>query len=267
MTAVASTPLIQTQTSTSAKKLDLDASIQIKVDGTEVDETPSCYLFMDTSILLHMVELIGPCPICYRKTKVNLRHDIEKKKELAHFLTLSCVKCNWSKTLSTSKTVQNKTRGKKAYAVIASREIGRGHAALKKCCGYMNLPPPMTSKTFLETQYTVMKSAQDNMKAAAKQVYELIPPTPNSDDDIRNITIFADGTWQKRRGFSSLNGAATVIANDTGKSTDHRVKTKHCNACKYWKQQKSLKVSKFKENHDCPINHQGASGQWKLMQL
>ena len=35
VTAVASTPLIQTQTSTSAKKLGLDASTQIKVDVTE----------------------------------------------------------------------------------------------------------------------------------------------------------------------------------------------------------------------------------------
>ena len=72
VTAVASTPLLQTQTSTSAKKLDFDE--------TGVDETPSYYLFMDTSILFNIVELIGTCPLCYRKTKVNLRHDIEKKK-------------------------------------------------------------------------------------------------------------------------------------------------------------------------------------------
>ena len=76
--------------------------------------------------------------------------------------------------------------------------MGRGHAALKNICGYMKLPPPMTSETFLETQYTViiayMKSAQDNMKAEAKQVYGLNPSTPNSDDDIRNMTISADGT-------------------------------------------------------------------------
>ena len=105
-----------------------------------------------------------------------------------------------------------------------------------------------------------MKSAQDNMKAAAKQVYELNPPTPNSDDNIRNITISADGTGQKRMDFSSLNGAATVIANDTGKCIDYRVKIKSCNACKYWKNQKGPKVAKFKEIHNCPINHQGASG-------
>ena len=104
VTAVAS-PLLQTQTSTSAKKLDLDASIKIKVDESEVDGIPTCYLFMDTSILLDLVELIGTCPVCYRKTKVKLRHDIEKKKGLAHFITLSCVKCNWSKTFATSKTV------------------------------------------------------------------------------------------------------------------------------------------------------------------
>ena len=43
--------------------------------------------------------------------------------------------------------------------------------------------------------------------------------------EVVNIMISADGTWQ-RRGFSSLNGVVTIIANNIGKCIDYRVKTK-----------------------------------------
>ena len=30
---------------------------------------------------------------------------------------------------------------------VAFREIGRGHTAIETFCGFMNMPPPMTSNT------------------------------------------------------------------------------------------------------------------------
>ena len=54
------------------------------------------------------------------------------------------------------------------------REIGRGYTALQTLCGFLNIPPPMTKKKFLETQSSVesayIKVAEANMNAAATEV-------------------------------------------------------------------------------------------------
>ena len=51
------------------------------------------------------------------------------------------------------------------------REGGKGFTALKTFCGFMNIPAPMTQKTFSNMQESIgscyVKSAEANMKAAA----------------------------------------------------------------------------------------------------
>ena len=91
-----------------------------------------------------------------------------------------------------------------------------------------------------------MKNAADELRSGKK-------------DEIINTTISTDGSWQ-RRGFSSLNGLVTVIANDIGKCIDYRVKTKNCHVCKLWKGKKGPKADKFRKYHKCSLNHIGLSG-------
>ena len=43
-------------------------------------------------------------------------------------------------------------------------------------------------------------------------------------NEVADIVGSCDGTWQ-RRGFSSLNGVVTVIASETSKCVDYRVKS------------------------------------------
>ena len=118
------------------------------------------------------------------------------------------------------------------------REIGRGHTALQNLCGFMNIPAPMTQKTFLETQTNVssqyIKVAEANMKSAADEVRKVDGGQGVTADEVVNTIISTDGTWQ-RRGFSSRNVVVTIIGNSTGKCIDYRVKTKDCKACQYWK--------------------------------
>ena len=95
------------------------------------------------------------------------------------------------------------------------REIGKGYTALKTLCGYMNILPPMTSKTFSNIQDdnlvpAFIKATEVNMKNAADELRS------GKKDEIINTTISTDGSWQRRR-FSSLNGLVAVIANDIGK--------------------------------------------------
>lgn len=75
---------------------------------------------------------------------------------------------------------------------------------------------------------------QDYLISAANEVRQAAGVV---NDEIVNTMISADGTW-KRRGFSSINGVVTTIANNIGKCIDYRVKTKNCNSCKYWEKGK-----------------------------
>ena len=45
------------------------------------------------------------------------------------------------------------------------------------------------------------------------------------EDVVANAAISADGTWQ-RRGYSSLNGAVTIIGINNGKCLDFEVLSK-----------------------------------------
>ena len=223
-----------------------------------------CYLLIDTRIFQEIIDLIGRCPEC--SSKVNFVHDVESKKGLSHLLNLSCLCCDWTKIFWTSCEVEKpkdarESRGRSSFdintrIIIAFREIGKGFTAIKTFCGFMNIPPPMTQKSFADIQdnniISYKQAAEDNMKNAAAELQD-------GTDEIINTAISTDGTWQ-RRGFSSLNGVVTVINNSTGKCIDYRVKTKNCHACKLWKNKTGPKAEKFRKNHKCLLNHTGASG-------
>ena len=67
-----------------------------------------------------------------------------------------------------------------------------------------------------------------------------------------------DGTWQKR-GFSSVNGVVTAIAD--GKCIDFKVLSKYCKGCAIWEQRKeSEQYINWKQNHKCQANHSKSSG-------
>ena len=67
-------------------------------------------------------------------------HNMEAKNGLAHLLELSCLECDCTKSLWTSKKIDKiigcKARGKSGFdvntcSVISMREIGKGYTALK----------------------------------------------------------------------------------------------------------------------------------------
>ena len=129
-----------------------------KRSSTVEDNSTWCYLLLDTRILNNIVDAIGSCPSC--SEKICVFHNIEGKRGLAHFLELTCTKCDWCTTFSTSKKVKRSNNedttkssgsGRHAFdinirSVIAMREIGRGYTALQTLCGVLNIPSPMTKK-------------------------------------------------------------------------------------------------------------------------
>ena len=252
--------------STYSKKFKIDEGfIREKQSKVANDLYSWCYLLFDIRCILDMVDVVGRCPSCCEK--ISVYHNMEKKKGLCHYLDLSCTKCDWTSSFSTSKEAKPMSSDKGSggrnphdvniRSVIATREIGRGYTALQSLCGFMNIPPPMTEKTFLQTQSSVksvyVNVAEENMRSAVEEIKE-VENMEENDDEVHNTIISTDGTWQKR-GFSSRNGVVSIISSSTGKCLDYRVKTKTCKACAYWKGKTGMKAEGFRRIHKCPLNH------------
>ena len=164
------------------------------------------YILIDSRIFRDIIDIIGICPDC----KENIEYDIniDEKKGLSQSLKFSCYSCGWYKSFWTSREVKTKERGRKRFdintrIIIAFREIGKAFASILTFCGFMNIPPPMTRKSFQDIQNSYVIPAYKD--AAEKNMNDSASEVRGGTNDVTNTKISTDGTWQ-RRGFSSLNG-------------------------------------------------------------
>ena len=127
----------------------------------------------------------------------------------------------------------------------------------------LDLPQPVSKNVYTEHVRVISKAAishaQASMKRNRMEVREHYGAT--SDDDVIDVLVSCDGTWQ-RRGHKSLFDADFIIAYETGKVLDYIVKSKHCAACTYWekKDKTSEEYQRWKEAHTCDINFKGSAG-------
>ena len=121
--------------------------------SSEKHKINSChYLLLDSNILDSILKNVGVCPTCNFK-ELELCNNISRKKgELANCLEIKCTAsgCDYFFSTYTSKRVRQDrvVRGQtpfdiNARAVIAFREIGKGHTSMETLFGYMNCVPPM----------------------------------------------------------------------------------------------------------------------------
>ena len=112
---------------------------------TEISETSttgntdSSFLLIDTSILKDIINCIGICPSWQSKSIPN----IDQINYLP--VTLLCTTCNWTTKYYTSRKVKSNSKVNSCCevnvrAVMAMKDVGCGHAALEKLCGFLNLP-------------------------------------------------------------------------------------------------------------------------------
>jgi hypothetical protein len=203
--------------------------------------------------------------------------DVPNKRGLSIPLVFVCSKCNWRKIFNTSKEVRRETRSGRvpfeinARSVVAMREIGKGHSVLEKLCGYLNMPPPMNVTVFNDIQKNVFNAYSDvvnsSMNNAADELRISEFASVEDQYSVSNTTVSCDGSWQKR-GYASLNGVVTVIASDTGKCLDYRVRSKVCKSCQAWETKKdSDAYEDYISNHKCTINHTGSAGSMEAAGL
>ena len=94
-----------------------------------------------------------------------------------------------------------------AHAIVAFREIGKGHSAMESLFGFMNFLPVIEKDSFSEMNKDIAVSYS---KVAKGCMFEAVNEVHSGADDnlLCDIAVSCDGTWQKR-GFSSLLGAVT----------------------------------------------------------
>ena len=242
-----------------------DLGIESNVDDVVDDGHQPAYIFMDTSILSSLLDELIKCTRCGFYVETTLM--INNKQGLCHHFNIKCRK--WSKSFFTSKEVERDGRGANPFdinirAILAFREIGKGHAGIETFCGLMNMPPPMTEATFnniitKSMHPAYVEVASNNMKDSALNLRKQI--LDNYEEDIIcNTAVSCDGTWQ-RRGYASLNDVVSAISIDTGKCLAYETLVKNCKSCETWASRKgTLEYDNFFKKHDCPINHEGSAG-------
>ncbi|GFS86719.1 uncharacterized protein TNCV_2407321 [Trichonephila clavipes] len=142
--------------------------------------------------------------------KIELREDLKSRRGLAVSLEIICHNCGESTSTMSSK-ISNKCYDVNLRLTYGMRAIGKGGAAARIFCGFMNLPPPPAkferhNSLFLNVLKTI---SEDSMNAA---VHEAVIANDNNS----NIAVAVDGTWHKR-GYSSLNGVVCATSVENGK--------------------------------------------------
>ena len=105
------------------------------------------------------------------------------------------------------------------------------------------------------------------MKSASDELCDMaINDELGQKNEVADIVVSCDGTWQ-RQGFSFLNGIVTIIASDTGKCVDYRVKSKQCASCTSWESRKSTEPALHEQFISKHVNHEGSAGAMKVSGL
>ena len=204
------------------------------------------------------------CPEC-ECVGLSLEEDDISRKGCASKLRLCCERCNWKHLFWTSKRTEKSFEENKRL-IYGMRRIGKGHAGASKFCSVMNMPSPLTAKSFRRSSRAISRhvknAAKSCMKSAAKEVHAKNRNVNYSNDSVPvNCGISCDGTWQ-RRGHSSLNGCVTVVSMDTGKVLDVEALTNHCKECKLHEKldRNSEQYKKWKAKHtNCKANYHGSA--------
>lgn len=242
--------------SASGKKIDLECQ-----NYENQDEDFKGYAFVDVSLLFSNFEKYLSCKRC--GSNVTLKQDVVCG--LSCKFSIECKKCIQMFTFRNSKMLGSKKNIPEINRrfTYAFRTIGMGHSAMKTFCGTMDLPEPISAKSYNRIIKKLLSSsstvAKDAMKCAAQEEITL---TGTSD-----IIVSGDGSW-KTRGHTSRVGLCAVIGDKSGKVLDIEVLSSYCKACDVWKSKKgTTEYNTWKKLHEdeCLINHTGSAGKMEVV--
>ncbi|GFW11486.1 uncharacterized protein TNCV_3810051 [Trichonephila clavipes] len=162
-----------------------------------------------------------------------------------------------SSVIASSKDYEVNTR-----ITYAMRTVGLGFCGLKNFCLAMDLPPPISQKSYerilRKINLASREVADDSMKNAAKEEV--------SASGSNEICVSGDGTW-KSRGHTSRIGVCSVIGDVTGKVIDVAVLSSYCKGYEKWRSPESghsYEEWKLKHQPHCVKNHIGSSSKMEV---
>ena len=194
---------------------------------------------------------------------VRFKEDIFGKHGLCTHPYFFCENCSVKIPIPFKRMSDKRTYTINRQSVLACKCAGDTLANLQVFCAMLDLPQPVSKNVYTEHVHAIcaeaVSHAESSMIQARKEVREHYEAT--SDDDVVDILVSCDGTWQKR-GFISLFGAVFVISFETGKVLDYAVMSKHCASCKHWEKRDktSEEYRKWKDTHSCDVNFEGSAG-------
>lgn len=220
-------------------------------------------MLMDFRIFQSIIDGISRCQEC--NESVSTSTNMTKKHGCSLCIEIRCRKCLWKKEFFTSPVVEQSTSpGKNGFEinlrfVMAFREVGRGHEAMKMFCQCLNLPCPMTYNSYQAINEKLLLAYEKVAEESTVSECAKIREQAGDVNSLADTTVAIDGTWQKR-GFSSLNGAV-VATSLNSKAVDYHIMTKYCKACSYWESKRgSDDYETWKAGHSCSINHKSSAG-------
>ncbi|GFW14790.1 uncharacterized protein TNCV_1562531 [Trichonephila clavipes] len=240
----------------SAKKLCKEKYLDNEVRNSNQSNG---YRMLNIDVLLSE---LSRCLICLNcNTKVVL-----KEKILYGLVSEFYVECCSCSTLTTFKS-SSAIASSKDYEVntritYAMRTVGLGFCGIKNFCTAMDLPPPVSQKSYERIQRKInlasREVADDSMKNAAKEEV--------SASGSNKICVSGDGTG-KTRGHTSRIGVCSVIGDITGKVIDVAVFSSYCKECEKWRGPKSGHSNeewKLKHQPHCVKNHIAPSSKMEV---
>lgn len=142
------------------------------------------------------------------------------------------------------------------------RTVGLGLCGVKNFCTAMDLPPPVSQKSYER----ILKK----IKLASSEVADNSMKTGVSEEiaamGSKEICVSGDGTW-KTRGHTSRIGVCSLIGDLTGKVLDVEVLSSYCKGCEQWKGRKcgaAYDEWKLKHEKSCVKNHSGSSSKMEV---
>ena len=116
------------------------------IDNTVKEGT----LFMDLSTLFSVFNVLK-CPDCGCDTDSHV--DMKKKCGYSNYIVLQCnnMECGWKYSFNFSKKLGLSYK-MNVRAVLAFREIGKGHNALTTFNKVMNMPAPLTQRNLTKSR-------------------------------------------------------------------------------------------------------------------
>ncbi|GFW39580.1 uncharacterized protein TNCV_3187511 [Trichonephila clavipes] len=188
------------------------------------------YIFTHKAVFSELLQKV-PCKYCTNCTLVIKHHHSMGYSTKMELLCESCHESYGSVFSSFQEEAKN-SHDINSKLVSAFLSIGTGHAALETFSSVLNMPT-MDRKTFAKCMHNlsvknkeVKKKMLEMSRQAAREAHVKIDASLKN-QEIIDVSVSYDGTWQKREHTSNL-GLGIIIDILSGLVLDFEVLSKYC---------------------------------------